>query len=140
MFDRIVERLLEAAQAEGTFDNLPGRGRPLALDGDENDPDWAAQRLLKHNGARPPWLEEDLAIREALEDARAQLLRAATFARSRTGAPAAWQGSVARFRERASDLNRRIRDYNLSVPLDRLQRLRIDIEAEIDHAWRVAGI
>lgn len=48
MFDRIVERLLEAAQAEGTFDNLPGRGRPLALDGDENDPDWAAQRLLKH--------------------------------------------------------------------------------------------
>ena len=136
MFDRIVERLLEAARAEGKFDNLPGQGRPLTLDGNENDPEWAAQRLLKNNDARPPWLEEDLAIRAAEEGLRGDLARAAAYARNHADAAVAdeWRRAVVRFRERAAELNRRIRDYNLSTPLDRLQRARIDVEAEIERA------
>ncbi len=136
MFDRIVERLLEAARAEGKFDNLPGQGRPLTLDGNENDPEWAAQRLLKSNDARPPWLEEDLAIRAAEDDLRGDLARAAAYARGSADGDGAgaWRRAVARFRDKAAELNRRIRDYNLSTPLERLQRARIDVEAEIERA------
>lgn len=134
MFDRVIERLLEAARAEGKFDNLPGQGRPLHLDGDENDPEWAAQRLLKNNDARPPWLEEDLALRDAVEEVRGDLARAAAYVRAHPTETAVWKRAVERFHARAAELNRRIRDYNLSTPLDRLQRPRIAIEAEIAKA------
>lgn len=139
MFDRLIERLLEAARAEGKFDHLPGRGERLRLEGNENDPEWAAQHLLKQNDARPAWLEEDIAIREALERARQDLNRAAAYVRQNPKQASEWRNAVGRFRKHAGDLNRRIRDYNLSTPLDRLQRRRIDIDAEIEAA-RPLGI
>ena len=140
MFDRWIERLLEAARAEGKFDNLPGQGKPLQLEGNENDPEWAAQHLMKQNEARPRWLEEDLAIRDALSAALQDLNRTADYVRQHPEHVAEWAPAAERFRARAGDLNRRIRDYNLSTPLDRLQRPRIDVEAEIEKArpW-VAG-
>lgn len=139
MFDRVIERLLEAARAEGKFDNLPGRGRPLELDGNENDPEWAAQHIMKNHAARPPWLEEDVAICEAVDEARGELARASAYARNQAGREAEWLRAVERFRQRAQDLNRRIRDYNLSTPVDRLQRPRIDVEAEIERARPFGG-
>jgi hypothetical protein len=38
-FDRIVEERIRAAQAEGAFDNLPGKGKPLNLDDDSGVPE-----------------------------------------------------------------------------------------------------
>ena len=34
LFEALVERRIVTAMAEGAFDHLPGRGRPLALDDD----------------------------------------------------------------------------------------------------------
>lgn len=140
MFDRWIERLLEAAHAEGKFDNLSGQGKPLQLEGNENDPEWAAQHLMKQNEARPRWLEEDLAIRAALQTALNELNRTADYVRQHPQHVAEWGRAAERFRAQATDLNRRIRDYNLSTPLERLQRPRIDVEGEIERArpW-VAG-
>ncbi len=132
MFDRWIERLLEAARAEGKFDNLPGQGKPLQLEGNENDPEWAAQHLMKQNEARPRWLEEDLAIRAALQTALSELSRAADHVRQHPQDAEEWGRAAKRFRAQASDLNRRIRDYNLSTPLERLQRPRINVEGEIE--------
>src|SRR5213595_1709978 len=76
-FQRIVEEQLRKAREEGKFDNLRGHGQPLRLD--ENpfeDPTWQmANDMLKKNGFRPEWLEDDIANRQELENARQALTR-----------------------------------------------------------------
>jgi hypothetical protein len=38
-FDTLVEERIKAAQQEGAFDNLPGKGKPLNLDDDAGVPE-----------------------------------------------------------------------------------------------------
>jgi len=38
-FDALVEERIKAAQQEGAFDNLPGKGKPLNLDDDAGIPE-----------------------------------------------------------------------------------------------------
>jgi DnaJ family protein C protein 28 len=58
----LVEQLLEEARDRGDFDNLEGKGKPLALDQNPYAGDRAlAYSLLKNNdfampGAPSPWL------------------------------------------------------------------------------------
>jgi hypothetical protein len=55
MFDSIAERKIAEAIAAGELDNLPGAGRPLALDDDSHVPEdlRAAYRVLKNAGYVP---------------------------------------------------------------------------------------
>jgi DnaJ family protein C protein 28 len=148
-FDRVIEEQLRKAREEGKFDNLRGHGQPLRLD--ENpfeDPAWQmANDLLKQHGFRPEWLEEDVAIREQLAGAQLALVRSRdwraaelqTLAERRD--PAAierralveyeWRLAQDRFRTRLAELNKAIFNYNLKAPSTRLQRLKLDIEAEL---------
>ena len=59
-FDAIIEAKIAEAQAAGAFDDLPGAGRPLALDDDRLVPEHLrmAYRILKNAGLVPPELEE----------------------------------------------------------------------------------
>jgi DnaJ family protein C protein 28 len=148
MFDLIVEKRLRDAQAEGKFDNLSGRGRPLRLDQeDENSEEWAAHHLLKNQSLRPDWLEEDLAIRAEIEQARRAVQRShrwrnerlaalgavgdADVIREREWVEAEWLRARREFREMLEQLNRRIRVLNLKVPLERFQRRLLDAETEL---------
>jgi len=148
MFDYIVEKLLRDAQANGKFDNLTGRGRPLKLDHeDETSEEWAANHLLKNQNLRPDWLEEDLAIRAELEQARRALQRThhwrseqlaalgtgneADTLRAREWVEAEWCRAQREFRETLEQLNQRIRTLNLKVPLERFQRRLLTLEAEL---------
>jgi hypothetical protein len=65
-FDAMVERQVREAQANGTFDNLPGAGAPLKLDDDAMVPEElrAAYRILKNSGHVPP---EVAALRDLRE-------------------------------------------------------------------------
>jgi hypothetical protein len=56
----LVERRIEAAIARGEFDDLPGAGRPLALDDDPLVPAElrVAHRILKNAGCLPPELAQ----------------------------------------------------------------------------------
>lgn len=146
-FDSIIEKLIREAQAQGKFDNLSGQGRPLALDQeDENAEDWAANRLLKNNGFRPAWLEEDIALREALEQARQACRRSWEWRQAelqslpgelseqqprRAWVEAEWILAQDRFREAVAALNQRRRNLNLQVPSERFQRLLVDPELEL---------
>lgn len=147
-FDRIVEKILREAQANGKFDNLPGSGRPLKLDdANENSEDWAANHLLQNQNLRPAWLEEDLAIQAELEQARKKLRRthgwyqteraqlqnatSETAIRQREWAEAEWRRAQTEFRESLAQLNLRQRNLNLKVPLERFQRRLLDVEAEL---------
>jgi len=65
-FDAMVERHVREAQANGTFDNLPGAGAPLRLDDDAMVPEElrAAYRILKNSGYVPPEVEALRDLRE----------------------------------------------------------------------------
>jgi hypothetical protein len=145
---QIVEKLIREAQAQGKFSRLAGHGRPLKLDqADESAEEWAAHHLLRNNGFRPDWLEEDLALRAEVEQARAALQRSWTWHQSELAALAGrrdleteqrrswlfgeWSLAQHRFRETIAANNQRRRTLNLKVPNDRFQRRLVDADAEL---------
>ncbi len=130
-----VDEIIQQAMAEGAFDDLPGKGRPLRLDENPNaDPAWEiAYKLLRDNGFSLPWIEERNEIEKEIESAREALKRSRAW-RAEQGAAAGepeWKKAVDVFRQKAGALNKRITTYNLQAPSPALQRRLIDVEEEI---------
>src|SRR6476659_3130016 len=95
-WDRIAEERILRAQEEGVFDNLPGKGKPLALDDDAGVPEHLrlTYKVLKNSNCLPIEME----IRKEIFNLR-QLLNAAIDEDTR--------------RELRRDLNFLIMDFNL---------------------------
>ncbi len=74
LLENLVERRIFAAMAEGDFDNLSGRGRPLALDDDCLVPEdlRLAYRVLKNAG----YLPEEIVLRGEIAGIHALLGKA----------------------------------------------------------------
>jgi DnaJ family protein C protein 28 len=131
----LVEQRIQEAMAEGAFDNLPGKGKPLNLNKNPfmESGQALAFGLLQKNGFAPEWIERDKEIRRDLADARREL-RAAWRKhcqdRSQTG-EAAWQTAIRHFEEKLLKLNRNIDNFNLIVPAVRGQRARLGLATEL---------
>ena len=71
-YDGRIDSSVDEAARRGAFDNLAGRGRPLAFRPEEglatHGDDWLANHLLKNAGYTPPWVRTG----RALERARAR--------------------------------------------------------------------
>ncbi len=137
-----VEEHLRKAMAEGKFDNLPGKGKPLNL-GENNphaDPEWElAYKMLKEAGYSLPWIELIKEIEKEIEMARSDLKRAWDWqleakqdAQSLMHAKAEWERAAEAFRTKVAELNKRIRDYNLQVPNARFQRPILSFDYEVE--------
>lgn len=135
-----IEEHIRKAIEDGKFDDLPGRGKPLRLD--ENpleDEDWRlAFHILREGGFSLPWIEAIREIEGEIEQARAALHRTwewRTVALSQNQpyerVQVEWQRAVDIFNEKITQLNKRIRDYNLQAPAGRFQRPVLDLEREI---------
>ena len=61
-----IDQIIEEAQAEGKFDDLEGKGKPLVLD---MSPDAVIQNLLKEAGVKPDWIEREGQIDRTLAEA-----------------------------------------------------------------------
>ena len=129
-----VEQKIAEAIENGEFDDLPGQGEPLSLDAlarDEN----LAHRLLVKNGFALPWIEIRIQMDEDWARATKRLSQRLEWIESRgkpgEGSPS-WASAVKTFRQEIEELNQRMDDYNLSVPLALFQRRRLDAEAEIE--------
>jgi hypothetical protein len=124
-WESLVERQIREAMADGAFDDLPYRGKPLPLEDDSAAGDWAmAHRMLKSAGAAPPWIEADKEARRllaAIEDLVARAPAMSAFRRRR--AP----GELASLVEAA---NRAIARVNSEAPTDRQHRRPLDPAAE----------
>jgi DnaJ homolog subfamily C member 28 len=53
---------MKNARAQGSFDNIKGRGKPVAISNDEKNPfigreEFLLNRIVQRNGAVPPWVE-----------------------------------------------------------------------------------
>jgi hypothetical protein len=72
--DKIVEERIQRAQADGLFDNLPGKGKPLKLDDDSFVPEdlRLTYKILKNSNCLPVEME----LRKQIFNLR-QLLNAA---------------------------------------------------------------
>jgi hypothetical protein len=58
-FEKIVEERIRKAQEQGQFKNLPGAGRPLALEEDQHIPEdlRLAYKILRNADCLPPEIE-----------------------------------------------------------------------------------
>ena len=91
-WESVVDRAIREAQRRGDFDDLPGHGKPLAL---EEDNPFAGDRamgfrVLKNAGMKPPWMELEAEIgagRAALRALRERMARrlSAQLALARSG-------------------------------------------------------
>lgn len=129
----LVERRIQEAMAIGAFDDLSGQGKPLNLTRNPYlDPSLElAYNLLKNNGYTPEWIARDKEIRVKLDAARARLRTAWTQHQANPGDEAVWERAVFRFEDTLNQLNRKIDDFNLIVPVLSCQRIRLRLADEL---------
>ncbi len=72
MFEKIAERKIEEAIAEGAFDNLQGKGQPLNASDLETPLDI---KILKNAGVAPEWIQISKEIEELRAECRAIFVR-----------------------------------------------------------------
>jgi DnaJ family protein C protein 28 len=134
--ESLTEKKLREAIENGEFDNLPGKGEPIDLrENPFEDPDLrTVHRLLRNAGFAPAWIEERKDIDAELEAARTKLSRAwELFGRPGNATTTSeWERSLLEFRERVSELNKRISLYNLKAPAAVFHRQRIDAERVVE--------
>jgi DnaJ family protein C protein 28 len=140
-----IEDHIRKAIEEGKFDDLPGKGKPIRWDDNPFvESDWQlAYRMLRDAGFALPWMETRKEIETQLEAAQSGLKRAWAWKQSAMASnqPPAfvedeWQRAASSFREQVAEVNKRIFDYNLEVPLPRFQRQTVNAEAEIAQVVR----
>jgi len=119
-FDRIIEDAIQKAISDGEFDNLPGYGKPI----DWKDNPYASPEMrlvddiLQKNGISYPWMEKRKEIEQLIADLKERLV-----VEKRHSKP-----DFNEIPEQIASINKKIFDYNLSVPVDRLQRRLISID------------
>lgn len=69
IFAQLAEERIREAEENGAFDNLEGKGKPLALEDDSLIPEdlRMAYKVLKNSGHIPPELEADREIKNAAD-------------------------------------------------------------------------
>ena len=112
-----IERQIQRAMDDGAFENLPGKGRPLELAPSHGDPTLdMAHRILKNNNVAPEWIERDKEIRQRVDAMRTRLREN----------PRAENWVV----DELAAINRKIDDFNLSVPILSKQKRRLSLNDE----------
>lgn len=136
-----VSQAIEEAMREGAFDNLPGKGKPLNLNENPNEPpDMAmANKILKNNDTTPPWIGDRKKLLEDIESLRGQMAQRWGWMRDDWIDPNAdrarlsrrWADQIDAWTGQIETLNRRIRDLNLILPIWRMELLRIHLADEL---------
>lgn len=136
--DRIVEDLISESMAQGHFDNLSGKGKPLKYT--EHNPfvdsmTHNLNKVLIQDGYAPQWIMLEKDIRQGIKAARKKLEKN----RIRVGPEPLktvhkrhWDSCITEFKETVNALNKKIRDYNLIVPSLRQQMTQYNTNKEIN--------
>jgi DnaJ family protein C protein 28 len=129
-----LDKIIEDAIRKGQFDDLPGKGKPLNLDPNPHeDPEKRlAYKVLHDAGYKLPWIDERNEIEAAIKNAQTTLAREYDEYRATPSAPfarSAWDAATANFRARVAEINKRIDIYNLNVPSQVFQRMRVDADS-----------
>jgi len=138
-----IEEAIRKAQQEGKFDDLAGKGKPIALTPNpfalEQE---LAFKILQDAGFAPEWIEIDKSIRQRLDRARRKLMGSRSRAQQqldelagksdsyslaeRERVSQSWRRATAVFAMEIAEVNEDIADLNLKVPSPRFQRPKIN--------------
>lgn len=141
-FRSLVDRLIDEAQQEGKFDDLPGSGKPLRLNKNPYAEEKAiAFELLQNNNYTLPWIAKRNEILAKIDAFRAGLQQAWRRHQRRLSAAAPqserealrdeWAEVVAEHAAAIKKLNKEIADLNLTVPAERLELLKLNLNREL---------
>ena len=132
--DDFIDRRIKQAQEEGTFENLPGKGKPLThLDSDP------LNSVLKAQGFTTRWIDLDHDIRQKTEIAEQAVKRTYEWIMQTWSAGSAdrgfaqeeWRKARRIFRQRLDEINQLIKSYNLQVPSTIGQKFSLKEEEEL---------
>jgi hypothetical protein len=141
-FSDLIEDMIEDGRRRGLFDGLAGRGRPLDLE--ENAYEGSARlanKLLKDNDLRPPWLSRRVDVVDKIDTLRTDINR--TWARYRVAFEQAqgqshrpaltigWDDACRGWEEAIVALNKEIETYNLKRPLSQLELFKLRLGDEL---------
>jgi DnaJ family protein C protein 28 len=140
-----IDEIIGEAINEGSFDNLPGQGKPLKLSsnpyGQESE---LAFELLKHNEYTLPWIAERSALLKEIEKLResislvwteySQEYQAAQSELIRSSLKAGWAKQLDGWQADIQDLNKRIANTNLKQPGEKLEIFKLTIDVELRRA------
>ncbi|XP_042346592.1 dnaJ homolog subfamily C member 28 [Plectropomus leopardus] len=141
--ERLVEDLIQESMARGDFRNLSGAGKPLNKF--EHNPyadpmTHNLNRILIDNGYQPPWVVTQRDIRESTAHIRNRLLEG----RARLDDPmtpkeqSQWEELCASVEEDLVKLNKTVDNYNLIVPMLKMQMVHFSLSREIERAVKGA--
>lgn len=134
-WEPLIDRLIRESMDRGEFDDLAGSGEPIDLSENPYEaPELrTAHRLLRNAGFAPAWIEERKDIEKELEHALTILKRASElYCRGKDGTKSSnWQRAKKEFRERAEELNQRIRIYNLKSPATSFHKRVVEVDSLI---------
>ena len=120
-FDTWIDKQIRDAERDGLFDDLPGKGKPIADLDQPRDELWWVRDKLKREGIQ--YLPPGLQLRKDLQDMRAEVLTLR---------------DEAKVRETVLEFNVRIRHVNshtLEGPSSNL--LPLDVDREVER-WRAS--
>lgn len=139
-WESLIDQKIREAMEQGEFDDLPGKGEPVdfAENPFENPELRMAHRMLRSAGFAPSWIEERKDIDAEFVVARSELaqawsvLRGARTPEHERGENSRWEKAVTSFRQRTTQLNRRIAAWNLTVPAEVFHCKLISAEREVE--------
>ena len=137
-----IDQIIDEAQKKGFFDNLPGKGKPLRLKKNPYAEESAlAYELLQNNDYTLPWIAERKEIAQQIAALRADLLtswrghqgalRAADDGARQDFLAAEWQAYLQQQRAVVAELNEKIARVNLTIPVGRLEILKLRLDREL---------
>jgi len=130
---RLVEDQIREAIERGEFANLPGAGKPLDLAENPYTPEELrlAYKILKDSGYAPLWIE----LHKEIEADIAAAGRLAENYRQLAANERPLETALAYLRDayaqRLTEINEKIKSFNLLVPIARLQKPLFVVENEV---------
>ncbi|EED81082.1 predicted protein, partial [Postia placenta Mad-698-R] len=163
-WSNLVEDRIERARQAGLFNNVKGRGQPLASHTQDKNPfigreEFLMNRIVQRQGAAPPWVEVQGELESAINSFRdvirqswtrrairmltisqpAALLPRLTLSSVTSLRDAEWEARERAFHEKAIDeMNALVRKYNGLAPYA-VRRAYHSRSAEVDKVYRDAA-
>lgn len=140
-WESLVDRQIREAMEAGEFEDLPGLGKPIVWDDDENTPEdlRMAYKIMRENDLAPAWIMQGRELVEKHEKLMQAARKTARAYKEALADPVAYVQAEARYqkalallREQTARLNREIVSYNLKLPRGVAHRPTVNIDHEMN--------
>lgn len=139
----LIDELIQEGMANGHFDNLPGKGKPLNLNKNPYAADMElANELLKENDLPPVWILQRNEILAKMAKIRTDIVRQWAWHEREFRIAIAdkgrltirWDDYCLKWKSEIGELNKAIDTFNLKRPFDHLEIFKLDLESELKRA------